>query len=149
MFAHRQDGYWIDWREVGDPHLVARRPLPQWSATWIRDGRVMVAEPNPESGGDLVLLDPANRTSHYFLQTAANEGAPAGSPDGRWVGLASDQTGASEIYVVSSPTPGELYRGLLQWRDRPEVVAGTGRGCTTATADRSWKSRCQPRTASR
>jgi Tol biopolymer transport system component len=41
-----------------------------------------------------------------FLNTAANETAPAFSPDGRWLAYTSDESGASEVYVRPFPGPG-------------------------------------------
>ena len=38
-----------------------------------------------------------------FLTSPASETGPAFSPDGRWIALASDQTGRDEVYVRSYP----------------------------------------------
>jgi serine/threonine-protein kinase len=101
--------FWVPW-PAGEPRRIDDRSLPQLHPAWMADGRVMAFEPSPESGDDLVLLDPAARTSDYFLRTSGNERMPSASPDGKWVAFASDQTGTFEVYVVSYPVPGEQHR---------------------------------------
>ncbi|MEO8192848.1 MAG: protein kinase [Gemmatimonadales bacterium] len=44
-------------------------------------------------------------TGSPYLTSPANETMPMLSPDGRWVAIASDQSGRSEIYVRSYPDP--------------------------------------------
>ena len=46
----------------------------------------------------------------WFLQTPANEGQTRISPNVRWIGYASDESGRQEIYVQSFPTPGNKRR---------------------------------------
>ena len=109
FLTNRAGLVWVPW-PAGEPRRVDDRALPQFHPTWMADGRIMAFEPSPESGDDLILLDPAARTSDYFLRTSGNERMPSASPDGKWVAFASDQTGTFEVYVVSYPVPGEQHR---------------------------------------
>jgi hypothetical protein len=43
---------------------------------------------------------------HPAVATAADEGAPALSPDGRWIAYTSTESGAEEVYVQPIPGPG-------------------------------------------
>jgi Tol biopolymer transport system component len=45
-----------------------------------------------------------------FLNGPFNEQAGAVSPDGRWISYTSDETGRTELYVQSYPTPGTRYQ---------------------------------------
>lgn len=64
-----------------------------------------------------------------IARTPANEEFPRLSPDGRWMALASDESGRYEIYVQSFPGPGpkvqistEGVQGGPQWRgDEREI----------------------------
>jgi Tol biopolymer transport system component len=42
----------------------------------------------------------------YLLRTEYNESHATFSPDGRWIAYASDEAGASQIYVIPYPYPG-------------------------------------------
>ena len=51
-----------------------------------------------------------DHTPKPYLRTPFGENGGAISPDGRWMVYASDESGRSEIYVQSFPTPGTKYR---------------------------------------
>ena len=110
LVVAREDLFLLPWPEGGPLQRIAERPLPQYHPDWAGDGRLLAFEPNPETGDDLVWIDPATGSSDYFLRTPGNERTPSVSPDGKWVAFASDQTGTLEIYVVSYPVPGEQHR---------------------------------------
>jgi serine/threonine-protein kinase len=80
-------------------------------------------EGNPEAwsldGTQLLYRDPADLyvltlgdsiSSAPYLEGEWNEYAAAVSPDGRFAGYASDESGAFEVYVRSFPTPGARYQ---------------------------------------
>jgi Tol biopolymer transport system component/predicted Ser/Thr protein kinase len=76
-------------------------------------------------------LDPATKQDIYtvglsgdhrpqpFLQSPANESAPAFSPDGKWLAYESDQTGRGEIYVTAFPEHGAQYQVSTNGGERP------------------------------
>jgi Tol biopolymer transport system component len=45
-----------------------------------------------------------------ILKSRFNEGASQISPGGHWLSYSSDESGRSEIYVQSFPTPGSKYQ---------------------------------------
>jgi serine/threonine-protein kinase len=47
--------------------------------------------------------------AELFHQTAYSEGAPAFSPDGRWLAYVSNETGTGEVYVRPIPGPGSKW----------------------------------------
>ena len=57
----------------------------------------------------LDLTDPDNPVPgkpEVFLQTPFREQEPMFSPDGRWIGYQSDESGRNEIYIRPYPGPG-------------------------------------------
>ena len=52
-----------------------------------------------------VRLDSNPRTPTAYAATAANEGSPQLSPDGKWAAFLSDESGRNEAYVRSFPEP--------------------------------------------
>jgi serine/threonine-protein kinase len=59
---------------------------------------------------DVWVLSMTDRKPRPFLQTPAIEGAPSFSPDGRWIGYVSDESGRPEIYVQPFPGPGGKWQ---------------------------------------
>jgi Tol biopolymer transport system component len=76
---------------------------------WSRDGRRIIIDVYSGHNTKLDLwwlpLD-GDRKPVPYLQTPFNEAHGRLSPDGKWLAYASDETGRSEIYVQSFPTPG-------------------------------------------
>jgi serine/threonine protein kinase len=91
----------------GAPELVFARPDEQYQASWSVHGVVMVREEHPETGEDLVAIDPTAGTANVFIGGAADERTPSFSPDGNWLAYASDSSGRFEIYALPYPGPGE------------------------------------------
>jgi Tol biopolymer transport system component len=81
-------------------------------ASWSRDGRFLFFDlQTAQSGSDLwyLPLDGARRAVPY-LRTPFNESSGMLSPDGHWLAYASDESGASELYVQSFPVSGQKVR---------------------------------------
>ena len=71
------------------------------------DGRSLVLYALGTTGEDIFRLSIDSKASLTpFLQTQANEKAPALSPDGKWIAYCSDESGREEIYVQAYPGPG-------------------------------------------
>ena len=82
----------------------------------------------------LLSLDSA-RTTRPYLQTPADEFAPAVSPDGQWVAYSSDESGRVEVYVRSFPEPGGKIQISLDGGTEP-VWSRDGRELFYRNADR-------------
>jgi len=66
---------------------------------WASDGTLAYVERRPATGRDIFLLTTTDRRSQPLVASAADESAPAFSPDGQWIAYVSDETGRSEVYV--------------------------------------------------
>ena len=60
-----------------------------------------------------------DRKPQPFLQSSANNLAPAFSPDGHWLAYESDQSGRSEIYITAFPEHGAQYQVSTNGGERP------------------------------
>jgi Tol biopolymer transport system component len=75
------------------------------------DEWLILAETTRATRGDLVLMraDGEGEVRSY-AQSPFHETHGVVSPDGRWLAYASDESGATEIYVDAFPTPGQRAR---------------------------------------
>jgi eukaryotic-like serine/threonine-protein kinase len=101
VYAHRADG-------TGAPRLVigGTPTLDFGQVAQSRDGRWLILRTAPVGAGstDIVGLKSGDTTLVPLVASPAGEFYPALSPDGRWLAYASNESGASEIYV--RPFPG-------------------------------------------
>jgi len=81
------------------------------------------------------VLRLSDRKAQPFLQTAANEGAPEFSPDGRWIAYASDESGRREVYVQPYPGPGGKWQISTDGGSEP-VWSRNGRELFYRTGDK-------------
>jgi serine/threonine-protein kinase len=70
------------------------------------DGRSLLYQGYTDNNWNIfrVQLD-SSRVVTPFLSTPANESSVSFSPDGRWVAVATDESGQGEVYVRSYPNP--------------------------------------------
>ena len=100
VYAHRADG-------TGTPRLLlatsAGRDFGQVAPS--RDGRWLILRTSPVGAGstDILGLKTGDTTLVPLVASPAGEFYPALSPDGRWLAYASNESGASEIYVRPFP----------------------------------------------
>ena len=66
----------------------------------------------------------------HLLHTPASESTPQISPDGRWLAFASNESGRSEIYVVSLPDAKIKYQVTTEG-GRIRSGRGAGASCST------------------
>jgi Tol biopolymer transport system component len=112
---------------------------------WSPDGRYLVFEQNDrETAWDVWMIDVAgDRVPKPLVQTPFNEGSGAFSPDGRWFGYFSNETGRYELCVRRFPDGGsrQVLSGLgagdtnpLFWwsRDGQEILSVTSEGLVRA-----------------
>jgi Tol biopolymer transport system component len=83
---------------------VPLKNISQWSP----DGRfILFDQPDPTTGWDIWMLPvEGDRKPVPLVRGRFNETAGRISPDGRWLCFASDESGKTEVYVQSYPTPG-------------------------------------------
>jgi Tol biopolymer transport system component len=74
--------------------------------SWSPDGRVILYWSGQNNGDLMVLPLTGNRKPFPFLSTPFNEQQGAFSPDGKWVGYQSNESGRFEVYVRPFPGPG-------------------------------------------
>jgi serine/threonine-protein kinase len=81
-------------------------------SSWTPDGRQLAAISGDMGNFDIVTLTVSDGSASVrpLLQTAANEGFPVFSPDGRWLAYASDVSGRWEVYVRPHPGEGPAQR---------------------------------------
>ena len=76
--------------------------------TWSPDGDILVFMDTAPAGdvdiGMMAMNGDSTRT--WLLDMPFNEGAPAVSPDGRWLAYHSDESGRLEVYVQRFPDLG-------------------------------------------
>ncbi len=92
------------------------------------------ASDSPPPGFDLLTLTlGGDEPPKPFLATAASEGGPVFSPDGRWIAYVSDESGQHEVYVRAFPGPGVKVKisanggGSPRWPNSREVIYVLGR----------------------
>jgi dipeptidyl aminopeptidase/acylaminoacyl peptidase len=78
----------------------------QFPNSWGRE-TLAFTEAHPDSGEDIWILSMSGSAEpRPFLQSAANESAPAVSPDDRWIAYTSDESGREEVYLLPAQEPG-------------------------------------------
>ena len=79
---------------------------------WSPDNRwIVISESRPATNADVVLVPLApGGEARMYAATPFNESYGTVSPSGRWLAYASDESGRSEIYVDTFPTPGRRAR---------------------------------------
>jgi len=81
---------------------------PNYPFSWSRDGVLLFVSVSLRTVQDIwTLRTGAERKAEPFLDTPFVEGAPALSPDGRWVAYASGESGRTEIHVRPFTGSGE------------------------------------------
>ena len=117
VFASNRDGPWGLYSRAADGTgpveqliTIEDAAIPPAPYAWSPDGQSLVFEYRLEDSssvdiGVISMSDPP--TWEPLLAGDAEEGAPAISPDGRWIAYHSDQTGQREIYLQRFPELGE------------------------------------------
>jgi serine/threonine-protein kinase len=92
----------------GEAERLTWSDYHQCPCSWSPDGRTLVyAEFTPETGGDLLLIDPYDgREPRPFLKTPTDERHGMISPDGHWMAYASNPAGQAEVFIRPYPGPG-------------------------------------------
>ncbi len=80
---------------------------------WSHDGRYLLFEGAPRKGTvrtQIWIHDLQAGEAHALIQDDYSAGAPALTPDGRWLAYASDESGRFEIYLRSFPDLERKFR---------------------------------------
>jgi serine/threonine-protein kinase len=111
--------YWRRSDGGGNVQRLTNGRNPQIPGSWHPSGRFLIyVETTPATSLDLMLLPvDGDETSGWkfgkpepFVNTPADETAPAFSPDGRWVAYQSNESGRAEVYVRPFPGPGGYWQ---------------------------------------
>ncbi len=97
---------------------------------WSADGRFIAfdvfgerahEQTSSKRGGkhEVWIFSVAGGGATPVLQTAFNESSGRFSPDGRWLAYCSDNSGRSEVYVRSFPSPGAEWRVSVDGGTQP------------------------------
>ena len=87
------------------------------------DGKTLLGRAIPGASLDVVALDLAQKALSRVAASAANESAPAISPDGRYVAYQSDESGSMEVFVQGYPT-GSKWQVTAQGGNEPRWTKG-------------------------
>jgi serine/threonine-protein kinase len=86
------------------PRRVLTWPRHLHLSSWSRDGKWLLGyDFSPGLGQNVWAIASDGSDSIPVAASAASESEPAFSPDSRWVAYQSDESGRSEIFVVSFP----------------------------------------------
>jgi hypothetical protein len=101
--------YWLPYDGSAPMERLTTGEFMQTAGSFSPDGKtVALMEINPDTGGDILILDVRSRRVTPFLNSKISwEVQPEFSPDGRWLAYASHESGQDEIYVRPFPGPGQ------------------------------------------
>lgn len=95
--------FWTPADGSGGPEELVVGSDPRWPTSWSRDGKTLIYhQMSPETGFDIWRLD-LGGAPEVFLRSEFDESWGRLSPDGRWLAYESDESGESQIQVVSFP----------------------------------------------
>jgi serine/threonine-protein kinase len=111
--------WWMRADRAGQAKLLMESKDVLWPASFSPDGRRLAfVQRTLETGFDVWTLPldisdpdrPKPGQPEPFLRTAADELAPAFSPDGHWLAYESSEAGATQVYVRPFPGPGGIWQ---------------------------------------
>jgi Tol biopolymer transport system component/tRNA A-37 threonylcarbamoyl transferase component Bud32 len=114
VFASNRDGVASLYQIApsgGSEHLLLESKANPMPTDWSKDGRFLLYSTFSEkSQEDIWVLPMAGDGSvagkpFLYISSQFSEGEARFSPDGQWVAYRSNETGQSEVYVRSFPTP--------------------------------------------
>jgi serine/threonine protein kinase len=109
-FTSNRTGSYIIYKKAvggGIETPLVEGPEGKSPTDWSRDGRFIVyRKAAPKTGFDLMAV-PADGSSKPFpvVENSADAREGQFSPDGKWIAYQSNETGRTEIYVQSFPSP--------------------------------------------
>jgi serine/threonine protein kinase len=125
IYGGARDGppnLWLTRLDRSSPvERLTRSEIVEFPLDWTRDGKFAVYfRQDPKTGSDLwVLPMTGDRTPHPIVNTPFKEADGRVSPDGRWMGYLSNESGRNEVYVTRFPTGGERWKVSTNGGERP------------------------------
>ena len=127
------DLYWKSADGMGIEELLLATPQNKGPSDWSPDGRfVLFRSVDKKTGNDIWAVSVADRKPFPFVQTDFDERDGQFSPDGRWIGYQSNETGSFEIWARPFPGPGHSCADLRQWRSHRCAGGAMARNCSTS-----------------
>ena len=104
--AGSRDIYEKNVNGAGTETPLLASPFDEWPEDWSADGRYLAFGRNTTQGSGGVFALPlfGDRKPITIADTAFIDDEPRFSKDGRWVAYNSEESGMSQVYVVSFPT---------------------------------------------
>lgn len=135
VFASNRAGHFDIYRKhasgVGSDELVLKDDMEKYPTGWSPDGNSVLFWTFGPDGAQVRVLTLSDRSTTGYIGSPSN---PARlSRDGRWAVYYSNESGRSEVYVVSFPKPSEKWQlssaggSLPQWRGDGREVIYVGR----------------------
>jgi serine/threonine-protein kinase len=103
----------------GPIERLAASENQQSPGSWAPDGTIAYVERRVKTGRDVLFVTARDRTPRTFLDSTADESAPAFSPDGRWLAYVSTESGRNEVYVKSPSRPDRPRRASTDGGSEP------------------------------
>jgi Tol biopolymer transport system component len=111
--SNKDDTRSVFWQKAdgsGGLERLTSGEYPRGPISWSADGQLLsFVEVNPTTGFDIWVLDMKDRKAVPFLRTPFHEIGGL-SPDGRWMGYTSNESGRYEVYVQPYPSPGGKWQ---------------------------------------
>ncbi|HET9386059.1 MAG TPA: protein kinase [Gemmatimonadales bacterium] len=113
--------------DSGPERRLAVSDTANYPFGWSKDGTLVFVATDPGTLQDIWVLRPGEGAKpEPLVRTRYGEGAPAISPDGRWLAYASNESGRNEVYVRPFQGPGERSTVSIDGGNEP-VWSPTGR----------------------
>ncbi|MEZ4649461.1 MAG: protein kinase [Candidatus Eisenbacteria bacterium] len=110
-FSSDRSGSWAIYVKPvagGEARLVAEMPGRNVPTGWSQDGKYLAVTAKGDNW--IVPLDPKEAPRRFASTDAFTEWGGTFSPDGKWFGFVSNESGTAELYVTSFPTAGRKFR---------------------------------------
>ena len=109
----KPNGTAIAWTKVdgSDTQLLIRSDGLVTPSAWSSDGKTLAYQSRLQNvNRDVWVFEPrGDARERPFVESPAEERAPAFSPDGKWLAYVSNESGEDQIYVKPYPGPGERF----------------------------------------
>jgi hypothetical protein len=95
----------------GEPVQLTKSEHPTTATSWSPDGKLLAFQQlNPDTKLDIGVFSVEDDEETIFLATPFDEFQAVFSPDGRWLGYTSNESGREEVYIRAFPGPGGKWQ---------------------------------------